>query len=420
MVPLLSRRALIGAFGAAAAALGPDVAAGQVYSADRVPGITRFRWSWAGAQLVLDPGLLWFDTATFGPTLRAALAHQYRQLENQSLDFRRFESQFGAGSPGEAVVRASAAAFFGAAPGELEFTDGARAGLGRVVSGLDLAAGDEVLVTAHDHAAAVHSWLAPARRHGVRVVEVSETPGAPSPEQLVARFAAAITPRTRLLCTAHVQERDGTVMPVAQLCALARERGVFSVVDGTLAAGHVDVRLHELGCDAYATSTDRWLNGPLDAGLLYVRQESRPRLGPALPELADDPASTKSEDVAPSRRGAAISAMPVTFEFQEALGRPLIRQRILELAAELRTGLQRVAGLQILTPSHPALHAGIVTVRAAGRDAGQIVDAIAAEDRIVLARVRQAPGLDAIRISLHPSHDSADVERCIAAVQRRI
>ncbi|HET7202780.1 MAG TPA: aminotransferase class V-fold PLP-dependent enzyme, partial [Steroidobacteraceae bacterium] len=275
MDPLFSRRAMLGALGAVAA-LGPGLADAQTYTPDGVPRIDRYRWAWARAQLVLQPGLTWLDTASFGPTLRAVLVRAYRHLESQSLDFREFEALYGAGSTGERTVLAEAARFFGCDAGELALTEGARTGLALVAAGFDLQPGDEVLVTAHDHPAAVYPWLAQARRRGSRVVEVPEAVGgALTPEVIVQRFGAAMTPRTRVLCIAHLQDCDGTVMPVRELCALARSRGVFTVVDGTLAAGHVDFRLAELGCDAYAIGVDRWLNGPLDAGLLYLRRDAQ-------------------------------------------------------------------------------------------------------------------------------------------------
>ncbi len=438
MDPLVSRRALLGALGAAAATLSPGPARGQTFAADDVPGIARYRWKWLRAQLVLQPGLLWFDTATFGPTLRAVLAHAYRQLEAQSLDFRQFETQSGAGSPDERAVLAAAGRFLGADPGELVVTGGARAGLGLVAAGLDLGAGDEVMVTLHDHAAAAYPWLAQAQRRGLRIVEVGEPAGETSPEDIVRRFEAAMTPRTRVMCLAHVRDCDGTVMPVRELCALARSRGVFSVVDGALAPGQVDVRLLDLGCDAYATGVDRWLNGPLDAGLLYVRRDSQSLLWPAMPDRPDGwravdrfdaPVPTVAPDYAAAarfgaatvaRRGATIAAMPIAFELQEAVGRTLIQQRIRELAVRLRSGLDAVAGLQVVTPAHSALNAGIVTVRAPGRDVGAVVDSLALEDRIVVGRVRHGAGFDALRVSVHASQDEDDVERCVAAIQRRV
>ena len=436
MDPLISRRAMLTALGAAAA-LGPTLATAQTYAADRVPRIDRFRWAWVRSQLVLEPGLTWLDTASFGPTLRAVLVRAYRQVEEQSLDFHAFEQLNGEGSAGERAALAAAASFFGCDAGELAFTDGARTGLALVAAGLELQREDEVLTTLHDHRAAVYPWLALARRRGIRVVEVPESPGAVTPEEIVRRFEASITPRTRVMNIAHVQDCDGTVLPVRELCTLARSRGVFTLVDGTLAAGHLDFRLADLGCDAYATGVDRWLNGPLDAGLLYVRRDAQPRVWPALPDRADGWSATDRFNaalpVAPfdyaaaarfgsSRvhRGAAVSAIPLAFEFQQAVSRPLMQARIRTLAIQLRAGLQRIAGVSVVTPAHPALNAGIVSVRIPNRHPAEIVERVALEDRIVLGRTTHGAGFDAVRISVHPSNDEIDVDRAIAAVQRHV
>src|SRR5512139_3842099 len=99
MNPLLSRRELLGAL-AAATALGPQAAAGQTFAAERVPALPDELWRWMSAQLVLEPGLAWLDTATLGPTLRAVLVRQYRQLEAQSLDLHDYAATFGTDGPG--------------------------------------------------------------------------------------------------------------------------------------------------------------------------------------------------------------------------------------------------------------------------------------------------------------------------------
>ena len=112
--------------------------------------------------------------------------------------------------------------------------------------------------------------------------------------------------------------------------------------------------------------------------------------------------------------------MTLAFEFQDAISRPLLQSRIRTLAIQLRQGLQRVPGLDIVTPAHPSLHAGIVSVRIPGRNPAAIVEAIAREDRIVLGHVTHGAGLDAVRISVHPTNDAIDVDRAVAAVQRHV
>jgi selenocysteine lyase/cysteine desulfurase len=437
MNPLLSRRALLVALGAATA-LGPQVAAGQTFPVERVPALPDQLWRWVAAQLVLEPGLVWLDTATLGPTLRAVLVRQYRQLETQSLDPHDYAAAFGTDGPGVRSALESAARFFGADPGELALTHGARAGLAHVAAGLDLQRGDAVLTTELEHPATVYPWLVQARRRGIDVVQLPAADAQTTPDAILQRFEAALGPRTRVLLLSHVREADGAVLPVAELCALARSRGILTVVDGTAAAGQVDVRISGLGCDVYATSLDRWLNGPVDAGLLYVRRETQPLIWPMAPDRADgwdasdrlgQPADAITEPALAAqrrfgadlaRRGPVVAAMPLAFEFQDAVVRPRLHQRIRQLAAQFRAGLASIRGIEVLTPAHAALGAGIVAFGVPGRDHEALAETIAHDDRIVLGKVRRGSSYAVLRASLHPANDAIDVDRCLAAIRRRL
>lgn len=436
MNPLLSRRAVLGALGAAAA-LGPQLTGAQTFPPDRVPALSSDLWRWVSSQLVLEPGLTWFDTANFGPTLRAVLVRTYRGLEDQTLDFNDFEAELGGEGPGLRAVLGAANVFFGAQPGELAFTHGARSGHGYLAFGLDLQPGDEVLTSLLEHPAAVYPWLAQSRRRGIHVLQLPQLEAPATPADIVRQYQAAFTPKTRVLLISLVRESDGTVMPVRDLCTLAKSRGIFTIVDGTAAAGHVDVRLPDLGCDVCTLALDRWLGGPADTGLLYVRRDAQSVVWPIFPDRADgweatdrygQPAPQGDPDFTAqsrygngvARRGPQIASVPIAFELQNAVARPRLQLRIRDLARQLRAGLEKVNGLKVVTPANAALNAGIIACRVPGRDLDAMVAAIAREDRIVIGRVRQGAGFDALRVSLHPANDPIDVDRCITAIQRRV
>src|SRR5262245_59501054 len=89
MTELLSRRAFLGALGASSIAT--SVAGAATFTPGIVPVVSREIWNWYRAQLVIEPGLAWLDTARFGPTLRAVMSREYRNRELQSLDFAEFQ-----------------------------------------------------------------------------------------------------------------------------------------------------------------------------------------------------------------------------------------------------------------------------------------------------------------------------------------
>jgi isopenicillin-N epimerase len=433
-----SRRYFLGALGASS--LAPTIVSAATFSAANVPYVSRELWQWMRAQLVLDPALAWLDTARFGPTLRAVMAQEYRGRERQSVDFQRYQESALSFDTMRAQLGAIAA-FLGAAVEDVVFTGGTQDGLTLVARGLDLQPGDEILTTTHDHPTAVYPWLLEAKRRGLTVTQLPQDGVAATPEAIVTKFAGAITPRTRVLLFSHLQYTDGTLMPVRELCALARSKGIMSVVDGAQTPGHIDVRIAELDCDAYATSFHKWLNAGAGTGALYLRRDLRARLWPltverptgwdaadrfgTIPPSVELPydawPETQSKFGQGARlRGPSLEGVGIAIEFQHAVNRARIVARIRELVSYLRVRLSSLPGIVFLTPTHPSLWAGIVSFAVPNRDHATLATALAVDEGVVVRHVAHRGAIDALRVSLHAYSDHADVDRLALALQRRI
>ena len=433
-----TRRFFLRALGASS--LTPAMVGAASFSAANVPYVSRELWQWMRAQLVLDPELAWLDTARFGPTLRAVMAQEYRSRERQSADFHRYQDSALAFDAMRTRLGAIAA-FVGAATEDLVFTGGTQEGLTIVARGLDLQPGDEILTTTHDHPTAVYPWLLEARRRGLKVSQLAQDGVPATPESIVVRFAGAITPRTRVLLFSHVQYTDGTVMPARELCALARAKGVLSVVDGAQAPGQIDLRIAELDCDVYATCFHKWLNAGAGTGALYVRRDVRGRLWPLMVERptgwdgtdrfgAVPPAVELPYDAWPETqakygqggrlRGPGLEGVGIAIEFQQAVNRGRIGARMRELVSYLRMRLAPLPGIAFLTPTHPSLWAGILSFAVPNRDHAALAAALAAEDGIVVRHVVHRGAIDALRVSVHAYSDHSDIDRLALALQRRL
>jgi cysteine desulfurase/selenocysteine lyase len=134
--------------------------------------------------------------------------------------------------------------------------------------GANLRAGDEVVITWLEHHANIVPWQMACERAGatLRVVPIDR--------RGVVDFDAYLSmlgPRTRMVAVAHVSNALGTVLPVQEIVAAARERGIATLVDGAQAVPHQRVDVRELGCDFYAFSGHK-LYGPTGIGVLYGRE----------------------------------------------------------------------------------------------------------------------------------------------------
>jgi selenocysteine lyase/cysteine desulfurase len=375
-------------------------------------------WQAVRAQYPLGRGRTYFNTGGLGPAPRPVLAlaaETTRQLQEKSEH----------GHELLAGARAVVARFLDAAPEEIAFVRNATEANAIVAAGLSLAPGDEVIFETHAHPGGSFPWFHQAKRRGV-VVKLFE----PDPQSVagnIARIAALITPRTRVIQVSHVTAPTGIVMPVAELARLCRERGIWFHVDGAQSAGMIPVSLRTLGCDSFATSGHKWWGGPHETGVFFVRRERMDELPPPLVgaysgELEFLPGELRLAPTAlryeyGTRNAAALLALAEAVRFQERIGRDRIAARGRFLAGRLRAGLVKLPGVTVLTPESPALHAAMVTFTSATVPFDRLFDRLFKE-HAMRARPVSEQKLNATRVSLHVFNSPAECDALLAALEK--
>jgi len=177
-------------------------------------------------------------------------------LEGVGLFVRQAASNAGA--------REAAARLVGAGPDDVALTQNTTHGMNLGVAAMDWREGDEVVSTATEHPGCLAPLHNLKRRFGVAVNLVS-------PPVTPEKIQAALTPRTRLVALSHVDWTSGEVLPLQEICTLARESEVLTLVDGAQSVGNVPVDLPASGVDMYAFTGHKWVLGPEGIGAFYVR-----------------------------------------------------------------------------------------------------------------------------------------------------
>jgi selenocysteine lyase/cysteine desulfurase len=170
------------------------------------------------------------------------------------------------------------AAFVGCHRDEIALLRNATEANSYIANGIDLKAGDEVVITDQEHPGGENPWNLRAKRYGIVVKKVALPKPVESPAQVLNLVNDTITARTRVLFFSHITTVTGVVLPVRELCALARSKGILSAVDGAHAPGMMSLSVRDLGCDMYSSSPHKWLQAPKGSGFLYVRDEVIDRL----------------------------------------------------------------------------------------------------------------------------------------------
>jgi isopenicillin-N epimerase len=172
------------------------------------------------------------------------------------------------------------AAFLGARPDDLVFVPNVTTGTNAVLRSVALGAGDEVVIADLAYGAVtLAAEVVTRERHAtLRTIEMAHP--VRSRDAIVQAFASALTARTRLVIVDHVTAQTAFVMPVAEIAAVCRPRGIPVLVDGAHAPGSIAVNIPALGVDYYSANLHKWAHAPRACGILWATPDRQPDLHP--------------------------------------------------------------------------------------------------------------------------------------------
>ncbi len=312
-------------------------------------------------QQVHGKPLIYFDNAATSQKPRAvidALVHYYER-DNANVH-RGIHELSNRSTAAFEDARARAAKFINArSQEEIIFTRGTTEGINLVASswgGKNLKAGDVILLTEMEHHSNLVPWQLLAQRTGAQIAYVPIT----GDEGLLdlSNLDDLLSPRVKIFSMVHISNSLGTLNPMAELCARARQRGIVTLVDGAQSAGHCPVDVRAIGCDFFAFSGHK-ICGPTGVGVLYGRRELLEAMPPYQGggEMILSVGYHKTEFKQPPHRFEAgtpdISGpigLSVAMDYLDAIGRQNIWEHDRELANYAYGKLAALADIRLFGP----------------------------------------------------------------------
>jgi selenocysteine lyase/cysteine desulfurase len=315
-------------------------------------------------------------------------------------------------------LRAKTAKLLGVTPEEIAFTRNTSEGSNTIVQGLDLKPGDEVILTAHNHPSNLDSWQVRAKRVGFTVKVVPVGVPATSVSALLESIKGAMTKQTRVISVTHVTSTTGIRYPAREIGQLARSNGVYFHLDGAQSMGALDFNLREIGCDSYAASAHKWPMGPLEAGILYVRQENIGKVWPSIVTAgwSDTVKGARKFEVYGQRDDPRVAALEAAIDFLDLIGMARIEKRLMELTTHAKSELKKIPGVQLKTNTEPDLSGGVIKFKIAGHNTAEAYNALWTKHRLAIAST-PAGDSEGLRFSPHVYNSHEEIERAVAAVK---
>ena len=378
----------------------------------------------------LEPGGVYLNHGTVGVAplavmrVRAAILDEIERHPARYM-IRELMTLGMSAPPAAPRLRAAAArvaAFLGATGEGLAFVDNASSGVNAVLRSLDLKPGDEILVPDQAYGGVARAAAFIALQRGATLGIVAFPFPAEDPAGYVSAVERAITPRTRLAILDHVSSETALVMPLAEMAAACRARGVPVLVDGAHAPGAIELDIERLDVDWYAANLHKWCFAPRSCGVLWAAPGRRKGLHPGVISWGITSGDWLQEfDWTGTRDPSPWLAAPAGLDFmRDVLGVAAMREHNHRLAWHSAQRLAARWGRRWATPE--AMVGCMVSVPLPKRfgpadlaTAQRLRDALLFEHRIEVPVSARAGSLW-VRLSLQVYNDESDIERLEKAV----
>ncbi|MEZ9928231.1 aminotransferase class V-fold PLP-dependent enzyme [Vibrio breoganii] len=346
---------------------------------------------------------------------------------------------------------------FGADENEIVLSRNTTDGMVTILSGLDFKEGDIIITTHHEHIGGTSPLFVAADRVGATVIEI-EIPVYTGERELtkndyVKVFEDAIAQHNadgnvRLIMFSHIPYKTGTLLPAKEICAVARDNRIPTLIDAAHTIGMMNIDLHDMDCDFYAGSGHKWQCGPGATGILYIRDDAQ-RLLEFWPEdrrpfycvnssLGEDRYAmyyglAQRLQYVGNDHYPAKQALTDSCKLWDEIGRDKIEERVLDLSALCKAELdQQLQDGILCCPPNRELSSGLTTFDPFAGDAGDFDDIgkrltefrdRLREDYGYIIRTTNFPlhlgdttDTYALRISTHLFHDEDDVKGLVEAM----
>jgi isopenicillin-N epimerase len=363
-------------------------------------------------EFLLDPDVTFLNHGSFGACPRAV----FGRYQEWQLELERQPVLFLARRVGELLAesRAALGEYVGADADDLVFVPNATAAVNVAARATMLEPGDEVLSTDLEYGALDLTWARVCGDAGARYVRAHVELPIASAEDVVEAVWSRVGPHTRLLFLSHHTSTTALTLPVKELCARARERGIRSIVDGAHAPGHLPLDLRALGADYYAGNCHKWLGAPKGAGFLHVRPELQRDVHPLVISWGyegDDPSFLERHEKQGTRDPSAYLTVPAAIAWQREHQWDAVRERCHALARRARNEL----GLEPLAPDSSDFYRQMIALRLPDDAPADLQERLYDEHRIEIPAFERG-GLRLLRASFHGYNDAVDLERLRAAL----
>lgn len=275
-------------------------------------------WSWIRESYTVSPNLINLNNGGVSPQPKVVQdAHiRYYQYSNEAPSYYMWRIL----DAGREALRNKLADLAGVSAEEIAINRNATEGLNTVIFGLNLKAGDEVVLSKYDYPNMTNAWKQREKRDGIKLVWIDIPQPTEDDATIVDLYKKAITNKTKVVHITHLINWTGNVVPSKAIADMAHSKGCEVIVDAAHSFGHLDFKIEDTGADYFATSLHKWLCAPFGSGLMYIKKDKIKNVWALLSAVEPDGGDIRKFESLGTRSMASEMAIGAAVDFHNLIG----------------------------------------------------------------------------------------------------
>jgi isopenicillin-N epimerase len=232
------------------------------------------------SQFLLNPDITYLNFGSFG-ACPAPIFDDYQRWQRE-LEWEPVQFITATGLQYLQRSREALAAYIHCGANDIVYTTNPSYAVNIIAKSFPLAPGDEILSTDLEYGACDRTWNYYCKKAGAKYIRQPITLPIISKERLIEDFFNGLTARTKAIFISQITSATALVLPVREICAIARQKGLITIVDGAHVPGHLPLDLSTLQADIYTGACHKWMLTPKGCSFLYVKRELQDLFDPLM------------------------------------------------------------------------------------------------------------------------------------------
>jgi selenocysteine lyase/cysteine desulfurase len=322
-------------------------------------------WYYVQQSYTIAPNFVNLNNGAVSPAPRvvADAMKRYYDLSNEAPSYFMWRIL----DQGREPLRKNLAKLAGCDHEELSLQRNATEALVNVIFGLDLKAGDEVVLSKQDYSNMINAWRQREKRDGIKLVWVDLKLPSEDDEYMASQYINAFTSKTKLVHITHIINWNGQILPVKKIADAAKQKNIEVLVDGAHSFAHFDFTIPSLNCDYFGTSLHKWLGAPIGTGFLYIRKEKIKNVWSLFSGGGNDTDNIRKFEHLGTRPFFIEEAIDKAIDFHEMIGIKRKQERLLYLKNYWMEKVASLPGVKLHTSLKPQFGCAIGMISIEGK-----------------------------------------------------